>query len=470
VSDTAESAFTAFRAAERLKPRSQPPWEVYGERLRRYEVHLNGPRVEMLRAPVELEGYGLRVFRRAEEKMGVGFAASTDLRDAGVEAALAAAEGAAQYARFPARRVELPGTAGGPADVAIVDRGLWDRPVESVERFVATLLAPFEGRAHEQPSFGSVRATLVETTLANSEGIQRRYHHTMLEVEIAVKATGGPEGAPPGEYWVNQRHRQVPSDATVRTEAERWIRLAQDVRRAKGPETGATKVVLPTSVLSDILPAIVGFRMSGSARLRKMMPPMGSQVGAPEVTIVDDGLIPHAIGTAPFDDEGVGQSRRPLVEAGVATGSIYDLLHASALGEPTGGNGRRDSALFPAWFRFAQSPVPGPTTLSVKPGRGGTDAELAEIAGDGLWVDQLGYAFPDPLSGAFGGEIRSAYRIRGGKIAEPVRGGTVGGVVFAAPGEASLLHSVAAIGRSTELVGGLLSPNWLVDGMTVAGA
>ncbi|HEY6238526.1 MAG TPA: metallopeptidase TldD-related protein, partial [Thermoplasmata archaeon] len=348
MSTVAESAFTAFRVADRLKPRSQPPWEVFGERLRRYEVHLNGARVEMLRAPVELEGYGLRVFRRADDQMGVGFAASTDLRDAGVEAAVLAAEGGARYARFPARRVELPGSAGGPAEVEIVDPQLWERPVESVERYVEALLAPFEGRRDEQPSFGSVRATLIETTLANSEGIQRRYHHTMLELEIAIKATGGPEGAAPGEYWVNQRHRRVPEDATVRAQADRWIHLAQDVRRAQGPTTGPTRVVLPTSVLSDILPAIVGFRLSGSARLRKMMPPMGSQVGSPEVTILDDGLIAHAIGTAPFDDEGVGQSRRPLVEAGLASGSIYDLLHASALGEPTGGNGRRDSALFPA--------------------------------------------------------------------------------------------------------------------------
>ncbi len=470
MSGSADAAFTAFHAADRLRPKAQPPWEVYGEKIRRYEIHLSGTRTEMVRAPIELEGFGLRVFRRSDDQLGVGVAASTSLSDAAVLAALDEAEAVARHARFPARRIELPATAGHPASVEAVDRETWERPVDAMQRIAHALLAPMEGRPNVVPSFGSVRLSLTDTTLTNSEGLHRRFSHTMMEYEFAVKATGGPTGAPPGEYWVNQRARRLPSDGELARDVDRWCQLAQDVRGAKGPGTGPTRVVLPPGVLADIVPAIVGFRMSGAAQLRKMSPTPGSVVGSPQVTLTDDGLLPYGIGTAPCDDEGVAQSRRPLIEAGISGGSIHDLLHASALGDGPTGNGRRDSVLFPSWFHFTAAPAPNPTTIVVAPGQGGTEEELLEACGEGIWIDQLGYAFPDPLSGAFGGEIRAAYRIRNGKKAEPLRGGTLGGVVFAGPGEPSLLASIESVGSRPAMSGSLYSPSILVNGVTVAGA
>jgi predicted Zn-dependent protease len=120
-------------------------------------------------------------------------------------------------------------------------------------------------------------------------------------------------------------------------------------------------------------------------------------------------------------------------------------------------------------MRFTHGPGLGASTLVVKPGAGGTDEELAEAAGDGIWLQQLGWASPDPISGAFGGEIRIGYRIRNGKIAEPVRGGTIGGTVVAPPDSPSLLASVAAVGSRATLVDDLSSPTLLIRTLTVAG-
>jgi predicted Zn-dependent protease len=376
----------------------------------------------------------------------------------------------AKSSRFPARRVDLPGTAGHPAAVDVVDREGWDRPVEAIQRIAHALVTPLDGRPGLAPSFGSVRLTLYDTTIANSEGLHRRFSHSALEYEFAVQSSGGVGGAPPGEHWVNARARRLPSDSEIARDVERWSVLAADMRTAQAPSTGPTNVVLPPGVLADILPAIVGYRMSGPAQLRKMTPPVGTTVGSPLVTIADDGLLPYGLGTAPCDDEGTSQSRRVLIEAGVAQGSVQDLLHASALGESATGNGRRDSLTFPGWFHFNEPLSAQATTISLAAGSGGTDRELMEACGEGIWIDQLGYAFPDPLSGAFGGEIRSAYRIRGGKRAEALRGGTLGGIVFAPPGETSLLTSIQAIGSRPELVGALHAAPVLVHGMTVAGA
>jgi TldD protein len=118
---------------------------------------------------------------------------------------------------------------------------------------------------------------------------------------------------------------------------------------------------------------------------------------------------------------------------------------------------------------FGNSPGPSSTTLSIPAGDGGTDEELVEAAGDGVWIQQLGWASPDGLTTTFGGEIRIGYRIRNGKLAEPVRGGTLGGLVLAAPKTPSLLANVAGIGSKTELSGRVSVPTLLVRPMTLGG-
>ena len=189
----------AFRVAERL--RSPAPWEVFAERLRRYEVHFNGGVVEVVRGPLLVEGYGVRVFRSRGEVTGTGYQASTDASSEGVARSLQDAEEVATHSSFPTRRVDLPTAPPGPVQAtAVLDSALWDAPLARLEGYVAALHAPFASLRDVVPSFGSVRATLVETSIANSAGLRANYSHTTATLEIALKAFGGPEGAPPGEY------------------------------------------------------------------------------------------------------------------------------------------------------------------------------------------------------------------------------------------------------------------------------
>jgi predicted Zn-dependent protease len=106
----------------------------------------------------------------------------------------------------------------------------------------------------------------------------------------------------------------------------------------------------------------------------------------------------------------------------------------------------------------------------IRPGRDGTLEELAETAQDGILAVQIGFPTPDAVSTAFGGELRMGYRIRGGKLAEAVRGGTVGGLVISTPGAPSLLGSVAGVGSHGELVDTLSAPPLLVRPFSVAGS
>ncbi|HEY1197708.1 MAG TPA: TldD/PmbA family protein [Thermoplasmata archaeon] len=458
----------AFRVADHLA--GKEPWEVFGERIRRYEIHLSGDKIEMTRGPITLEGYGIRVFRRRDGATGVGYQASNDFSPEGIATAEEDAERAARYALFPTAKLDLPtgrGATGGVVEV--LDRGLWEYPMDTLESYVAALRAAFQGRKQFALSFGSVRATLSNTSISNSAGLRTGYGHTTVDLEVGVKAFGGPEGPAPGEYWLNDSERRSrPAELGVRV-AE-WCRYAEDVRRGKPPPTGEVSVVLPPPVLAGILPVVFGGRFTGSAQLRRVAPQPGMKLGAELATVYDDGRIPWAPMSSGVDDEGVPQRRRTLLDHGVVSELLFDTLHAGAFDARSTGSGfRAFSSGFRTWHRFMQPPTVSTSTIVLAPGEGGTDAELVEAAHEGIWIQQIGWSAPDPLTGAFGGEIRLGYRIRDGKLAESIRGGTVGGIALAAEGSPSLMTRLEAVGSRAAFSELVSSPPVLVRSLSVGG-
>jgi len=196
----------------------------------------------------------------------------------------------------------------------------------------------------------------------------------------------------------------------------------------------------------------------------------GMKVAADHVTVHDDGRLAWAPMSSPVDDEGVPQRRRLLIDHGAVAEVLYDTLHAGAFDTHSSGSGFRESPSgFRTWYRFLQAPTVAPSTLTLAPGEGGTDTELVEAAGDGIWIQEIGWAAPDPVTGAFGGEIRLGYRIRNGTLTEPVRGGTVGGIALASEGSPSLMTRLQAIGSKSSFFDSVSAPPVLVSSLTVGG-
>jgi TldD protein len=465
---SAEGDDTASRVAESFRG-FEGSWEVYASHTRRFELYLQGKRVETVRGPVEATGYGLRLFRSAQGTTGVGAHASTDLTPEGIREARATAESLIPESKFPATHVPLPSDrVRGEAGLEIVDRALWDRPDEQIEAYAEALAAAFAPERDVVLTFGAIRAVLEEVSVANSAGGESRFRSTTVDLESIVKAAGGAEGRPPGEYWTSGRTRRL-DPATVRPQVETWSRHARAVRDAKPSPSGELPVILPVDVLDAVLPTVVASRLSGMARLQKMAPDEGTPIAHPSLSLYDDGLAPWAAGTRPVDGEGCRQRRTPLVEAGQLSSLLYDVLHAGAFDRASTGNGVRGVYPIPDSLGFRSSPVVAPTTLSFGTGHGGSDAELIEAVGDGLWVQEIGFPRPDPFTTAFGGEIRVGYRIRGGKLREPIRGGTVGGVVLAPPGSPSLLANLETMGSTATVAGMVRSAPVLVRTLSVAG-
>jgi TldD protein len=195
---------------------------------------------------------------------------------------------------------------------------------------------------------------------------------------------------------------------------------------------------------------------------------IGDRVAASGVTVVDDGAMDRRRGSLTIDDEGTPTGRTVLIEDGILKGYLQDRLNARLMGmEPTG-NGRRQS--------FAHAPMPRMTNTFMLDGTDEPGA-LVERVKDGIYAKSFGGGQVDITSGKFVFTCTEAYRIRGGKIAEPVKGATLIGdgptVLTRVKGignDLALDEGVGVCGKAGQSVpAGVGQPTLLIDGLTVGG-
>ena len=195
---------------------------------------------------------------------------------------------------------------------------------------------------------------------------------------------------------------------------------------------------------------------------------IGERVANPGVTVIDDGSMMQRRGSLTIDDEGTPTSRTVLIEDGILKGYLQDRLNARLMGMAPTGNGRRES--------FAHSPMPRMTNTFMLGGSEEPGA-LIERVKDGIYAKSFGGGQVDITSGKFVFACTEAYRIRGGKIAEPVKGATLIGdgptvltKVSGIGNDLALDEGIGVCGKGGQSVpAGVGQPTLLIDGLTVGG-
>jgi TldD protein len=195
---------------------------------------------------------------------------------------------------------------------------------------------------------------------------------------------------------------------------------------------------------------------------------IGERVGAPGVTVIDDGSIQGRRGSLSIDDEGTPTQENVLIEDGILKGYIQDRLNARLMGVPATGNGRRES--------YAHAPMPRMTNTFM---RGGNDdpAELLGRVKNGIYAKSFGGGQVDIVSGKFVFSCTEAYKIENGKLGAPIKGATLIGdgpsVLTRVTGignDMALDEGVGVCGKGGQSVpAGVGQPTLLVEGLTVGG-
>lgn len=207
---------------------------------------------------------------------------------------------------------------------------------------------------------------------------------------------------------------------------DRWKSLADKAirgglvnLRAVPAPAGSMDVVLGPGWPGVLLHEAIGhglegdFNRKGTSAFSGMM---GERVASPGVTVVDDGTLEGLRGSLTIDDEGTPTDRTVLIEDGILKGFMQDRLNARLMGEKPTGNGRRES--------YSHAPMPRMTNTFMLGGSTPAD-EIVSSLKDGIYATNFGGGQVDITSGKFVFQCTEAYRVRNGKIEEPVKGATL---------------------------------------------
>jgi PmbA protein len=277
----------------------------------------------------------------------------------------------------------------------------------------------------------------------NTHGFVGGYPTTSHTLSCVVLAGTGDEMQ--RDYWYSSSrdwHELEQAQAIGRESARRTIARL-------GPRKLSTRRA-PVLFVPEIARGLIGHfaaAIRGSSQYRQssfLLNSVGQQVFPAGFSISERPHIPKAMGSAPFDDEGVATRDRELVADGILTGYILSSYSARKLGLQTTGN------------------AGGAHNLLVAPTlAGGMDAMLSRL-GSGLLVSELMGQGINMVTGDYS-RGAAGFWVENGAIQYPVAEVTIAGNLR------EMLLGIAAVGDDVDVRGGTRVGSVLLKEMTIAG-
>jgi TldD protein len=383
--------------------------EVFVEDRRASSARLDDGRVEELTSGRE-RGAGIRVVRGDT----TGFAHRADLTERGLRDAAEAAAGAARGASGSTGVVALERLdATRPHDVRRLPETVEKaRKVELLAR--ADDAARAEGEAIRQVSVSYADARR-RVLVANSDGVLAEDDQVRTRFFVHCVAVGdtGMQTATeaPGLTVGFELFDEVEPEEVARVAARRALTML----RARPAPSGKLPVVLERGAGGILFHEACGHGLEADLVAKDasvFRGHAGEMVASPLVTLVDDGRLPREWGAYAIDDEGAPARRNVLIENGVLTDYMWDLLRARKEGREQSGNGRRET--------YQHLPMVRMTNTYLLPGES-DPAEIVRQTPYGIYCAQLGGGQVNTATGDFVFGMTEAYLIENGKITEPVR-------------------------------------------------
>jgi PmbA protein len=285
---------------------------------------------------------------------------------------------------------------------------------------------------------------------ATSHGFERDYATSSFGITASPVASHNGEMQRDSWYSaVRKRARLEEPEAIGRIAARRAVRRLGG-RKVKTVEV---PVVFDPENAASLLRAMAG-AASGPSLYRRasfLLDRLGTRVAAPSVTIVDDGTIAGALGSRPFDGEGLPTRRTVLVRDGVLESYLLDSYSARKLGMTSTHHAVRDGSGVSV----------STSNLMLLPGTANPGELIASVK-NGFYVTELiGFG----VNGVTGDYSRGAAGmwIENGELSYPVEEVTVAGNLL------DMFTALEGIGNDLVLRDRTVSPTLLIGRMVVAG-
>jgi PmbA protein len=342
--------------------------------------------------------------------------------------------------------------------VTIPDFELWDEALEELPVEERTAMA----RAAEHAALtydaritnsegGEYSSSQSRVLYANSYGFVGQYRAG--SVHLAVTSIASDSNGMQRDYWYSAA-RQL--DRLQGPAAIGHIAAQRALRRlgARKVPTQKVPVIFDSFTASSLLGHLCA-AVSGSSLYRGvsfLLDQLGERIGPEGFTVYDDGTLPTALGSKPFDGEGLPTRRTTVVEQGVLRSYLLDTYTARKLGMHSTGNAARSAG---------EPPSVSPTNFFVEPGPY-TPEEIIASVPRGLYVTELIGFGVNQITGDYSRGTVGLW-IENGELTYPVEEITIAGNLR------QMLANIEMIGNDLDMRRKIAAPTLKISEMTVAG-
>lgn len=296
-----------------------------------------------------------------------------------------------------------------------------------------------------------------EVAIATSNGVASSYRATEAWCYSVPIATDGDDTQVGFEFDLGRGLK----DLDARRTGRRASVHALAILGAEKIPSGKMPVVFDPYTAAQFL-GVIGQALTGESvqKGRSLFAGrMGDSVASSALTLFDDGRIPGAPGSSPWDAEGVPTERTEIIKDGVLASYLYDLKSARREGRSSTGNASRAG--------FKSGPHPAPSNLALA-STGEPREEVLKLAGRALLVQDLHgvHSGANAISGDF------SVGVTGRLIEDGIPTQAVKEVTIAAP-MLEILSSITHVATDLRWLpfgGSLGGATTLVAEMTVAGS
>jgi PmbA protein len=285
----------------------------------------------------------------------------------------------------------------------------------------------------------------------SSEGFSGEYSGSTFGESVSPVASRN--GSMQRDYWYasNRKFGRLESPRSIGVKAAQRALRRLGARKVKTCEVPVVfDPEMAGSLLRNLASALSGYALYKGASF--LIGKLGTKIGSELLTIIDDGSIPGALGSRPFDGEGLPIRKKIVVERGELKSYLLDTYSGKKLGMPSTGNASRS---------VGEPPGVAATNFYLAPGQN-TSEEIINSVKSGLYVTEMIGFGVNMVTGDYSRGAAGLW-IENGEIAYPVEEITIAGNLK------EMFQHIEAVGNDLELRGRIASPTIQISHMTVAG-
>jgi PmbA protein len=286
---------------------------------------------------------------------------------------------------------------------------------------------------------------------ASSHGFSGEYHGSTFGHSVAPVAKA--DGSMQRDYWYssNRKFACLESPKNVGEKAAQRALRRLGARKVKTCEVPIVfDPEISASLLRNLSSAISGYSLYKGASF--LAGKLGAQIASELVSVVDDGTIPGALGSRPFDGEGLPTRNKTIIEKGRLQSYLLDTYSGRKLGMRSTGNASRS---------VGEPPGVAPLNFYLAPGMYSPEEIIGSVK-QGFYVTELIGFGVNMVTGDYSRGAAGLW-IEDGELSYPVEEVTIAGNLK------DMFQNIEMVGADLEMRGRIAAPTLKISQMTVAG-